>query len=328
MSDETKGLTPHPSPTETDPPAADPTEVKAPAPAPPIGLDAEVEVDGTRVKVRDLIQDRERAEALEAYRKHASNLMSGDGEFGDDKEQSLRFVMTAEGWDPESIDEHIQTLRSQPVEPEPTNTPKDPPARERDRESGGAAYELEQRIQQLEAQLKEASQQSYEAQERVGEQKVAQMRRDMEEAVERTLDSHPDVTVLLGRMKELNGAEGHETRLKAFRDEIHRQAMDLMKARKASGQRFDDSWFAEETEKAAKMVAMRYRTVIGDPNKLMRAPETVSGEDTLVRREAPKPPQWQPGDDGPKVLDKAREYTKQTLQWLATQSETADQTKV
>lgn len=122
MADENKGLDVTPEPTDT---TVSPETTPEPAPGGAVlGLDAEVDVDGQTVKVRDLVAARDRMIALENYKTHAGNLMRGD-EFGPDKEVSLRHVMREDGWGEQEIDEHISTMReAMSDETFPTSSPE------------------------------------------------------------------------------------------------------------------------------------------------------------------------------------------------------------
>lgn len=76
--------------------------------------------------------------------------------------------------------------------------------------------------------------------------------------------------------------------------------------------RFEERWILEEAVKAAKAVYGKYRTIVGDPSRIGRAPETGAGED-YIQNTKPVPP---PNHDkkAPAHVNQAR-----TREWVVDQ---------
>jgi hypothetical protein len=106
------------------------------------------------------------------------------------------------------------------------------------------------------------------------------------------------------------GSTGKVEREKFYRGEVARETEARIRRRIAAGGRFSVDWFHEEAPKAAATVAARYRTALGNPDRLGRVPETDSGEDVLVPREPLKDPEYARGDGFGEVRAKARKHTE------------------
>ena len=93
--------------------------------------------------------------------------------------------------------------------------------------------------------------------------------------------------------------------------------MNNLRARRSAAGTFEEAWVSEETAKATDQVLAKYRSVIGDPNKLGRAPETDSSTNAIFSRPAVQAPRWKSGmrpGDAETALDA---YNKDALSRLA-----------
>lgn len=101
-------------------------------------------------------------------------------------------------------------------------------------------------------------------------------------------------------MKKLREAKGDEA-AKGFREEIEEAARyELEKiyrqaqAKSGGSAGWDDSWIDQAVQQAKDRKIERYRSVIGDPNKLGRTPETVTELEALAKKEVGDG-NWVPG---------------------------------
>lgn len=279
------------------------------------------------IKVGDQEFDQAAVEALlkekadlEKYRKYGRRLMLGDGTFDKDREEAVRHLMTDAQFEPGAIDQYVDAQKigaevgeeGEGTEEEPEVT--DPEPKPKPKAGGGEPDERDKMIDELRARLDAVEQQSE------GE-RTRRLEGKLDSAVGAALDSNKDLGTLLKRGTELNGVEGDDLRRAHFQNSIRQQTAANLRKRKAAGGMYQEGWLKEEADKAAVQVANEYRSVIGDPSLLGRAPETGTGEDQLVPTEPPKKPEAAKGDGAPEVFEKARNYTEGTL--LSIASETA-----
>jgi hypothetical protein len=263
-----------PTPTPETPPSPAPTPSPEPTPegVRELGTEERVKVAGTELTGAELASRLSEVEEGRKYREHARRLMTADESLPwPQREESMRFIMASEGWDADSIDQYISASREYAEDPK-MQTPSDPTAQPPPAPQGSGGdnqAEWEGRMAAME--------------QRVNQYELEDMRRGLDQAVAGQLDSHEKIRVLLNKMKDLQGSEGLDQGRKNLQADIERQTLDLMRHRKAKGERFEARWFAEEASRAADAVFERFRSVIGDPDKIQRAPDTLAEEHTLRR---------------------------------------------
>ncbi len=281
-------------------------------------LDAVVKVDGRRVTLREMLAERQELGSLRELREHVSTLMRGEGAGWEDREKAIRHVMAVEGYHPDEIDAYVSASREaveqmmheeqaagSVEETEGKPAPRKGPAQGNE-ELEAMRQELAQMKEQMQAEGQRRSQ---------GE--VERLRRDLNEIVGSTLDGHEKVQVLLGAAQRLNGDEGQKATSQHLRAELERQMLEQMRYRQGRGERFQKSWFQEEAGKAADAVFERYRSVIGDPDRVQRAPETVAGQEAFLAEKPVPKPTYDRMDSPSVVREKAHAWTQDTLSRLA-----------
>ena len=318
MTDEVPQVeNPVPEPQQPDTPEA-PQAENAPTDSPALNLDSKISVDGQEVTVNQLLQSRKENEYLMEYQKHASKLMRADGVSAEDREQSVRWVMTAEGYNPEQIEEYVglmSQMQQQPEQPSPEQPAAEQQQQPENQHDDTRAREMEERMAQQEQALRQ--------------QQVAQMRRNLDSAVEQTMGSSEQISSLVDAAKRLGGDDNATSSRAALRADLERETVTELKRMRASGVNVDDRSFAEAANKAAEMVANRYRAVIGDPNLVRRAPETDSGQDTFVSNKPIETPEFQKGKDTfITAQDKVRKFTEDSLNKLATEIDSGGKSRI
>ena len=310
--------TPVPEPQQTDTPEAPQAETPA-SDSPAINLDSKISVDGQDVSVNDLLKAKQDNEFLIEYQKHASKLMRSEGVPSDEREQSVRWVMTAEGYTPEQINEYVGYMNQMGQEQQPA--PEQPQAEQpqaqqpENQHDDTKTREMEERMAQQEHALRQ--------------QQVAQMRRNLDSSVEQTMGSSTDIQSLVDAAKRLGGDDNASSSRAALRADLERETVSELKRMRASGVNVDDRSFAEAANKAAEVVANRYRAVIGDPNLVRRAPETDSGQDTFVSNKPIETPQFQKGQDTfATAQDKVRKFTEDSLNKLASEVDSGGKSRI
>jgi len=106
---------------------------------------------------------------------------------------------------------------------------------------------------------------------------------------------------------------GGENRQDVLRHEVEAAMLDSLRNRRAAGENFNPNWFTEEAGKAAKTVYDKFRSVIGDPDKIQRSPETATDSDSLFNKPPVDPPKYEKGDSMGDINVKTREWTLDTL---------------
>ena len=307
MSDET------PTPEAAPAPAVEgaPTQEAAPAPAaaPNLNLDATVQIDGTEVTVGQLIDVAKQAAGVHEYNQHASVLMQ-QAASDTDKESAVRYLMGAEGYQPEQIEEYVTSLKG-----EAPQAPQTQEAMEQTPAPDPLSSENSNRLQHLEANQRRMN--------------ADFLRKNMNETVDHVMSSNPKIRTLLDKGAEMSPGSDTEERTASLRGQIEKALMDNVRARKSRGENFNLGWFSDEAGKAADSIYNRISTVIGDPNKIGRAPETASGMESFFANNKPvEAPEYQSGDNMGSMASKAREYNVDTLSRLAQDLSTGDQSKL
>lgn len=269
---------------------SDETPIEASAPP---AAEAPVETGTPSEQIESQLQAlRREKEELEAYRENARRMVTHDGAWSEDYEKAARHLMSDAGYEPESIDSWVEWQKTQLEDgttstPEevsaPAIAPKDPPVSAPNNDQSDYIKKLEARLNDLEN--------------KAGDTQVQVLQRHLEDTLDRTFQQHDAVTGLLGKIQRFSGesASEHEKRTAILREDIKKETLEAVRRKTAAGGKFDPSWFDVEAEKAANSVVAKLRAVIGDPDRLMRAPETVTGEDS-IRREGPvEDPKWKSG---------------------------------
>lgn len=284
------------------PQAPAPTQEATPSSPPSIDLNTTVKVDGHEVPLADVIDGFRHAGSLAEYRQHASSLMNPETLAPQEREHSMRYLLSAEGYSPTQIEEHIEASRTAYEGMEDMEADVDPG---------------QQSQAPLPTEDEAARNQIAKVQHQQNKMVVDMLKKDLDGTLDRVMEQNPTVQNLLNKSRQLAGEEGFGERQVGIRQEIQRVTLDLMRQRRNRGERFDKSWFDQETSKAADTVYQRIRSVIGDPDKVQRAPETASGTDHF-RSTPPVPtPTFESGDNMGTATDKAHDFTVDTLSRLA-----------
>ena len=292
-----------------------PTEapVETPAPEAPSSEEPKVvnpkfEVNGETMTAEQIQDQAREVEVLREYQRAASNLMkNGESELDDNRESDLRYVMSYEGYAPEQIDSYIDSLKNQSplAQPQeyPDMTANDP-----------RVDEMAKRLQEVEK--------------RESQTRLDALKSKLDNAVNK-VSTESGIGSISSSFKRIHGEEGHSDRMKVLQEDIHRETLNNLRRVRSSGGDIDDASIRAASESAAKSVADRYRTVIGDPDKLGRAPETASGQDTFYKKKPIEIPQFKPGKDTTaSVYEKAKTFAEDTLLDMAADISTGGDSKL
>lgn len=293
-----------PEPTPQEAPQTEATQAESPTEkAAPKGPSAE-----------EFENQAKELELLREYRRAAGNLMKAqDAEMSAEKESDMRFVMAYEGFDDHQINEYINNMKQ--VQTNEGVVPYDgTPEQNVQPQNDPRVEDVERRMAQVE--------------ERERAMRLEQLQNKLSDAVSQ-VQTGGEIEKISSSFKRIHGDEGHDERMNVIGEDIHREMVShLRKIRSAGGSVTDDA-IRQASESAAEIVAKRYRTVIGDPNKLGRAPETASGQTQFYQKKPIDVPSFTPGKDSAgSVYDKARKFAEDTLLDIAADASTGGNTKL
>lgn len=281
---------------------------------PAINLDSTVKVDGEEISVRDLISARDEAVQLKEYNRHAQTLISPKGSDDLSRENAVRYLMTQEGYTSQDIEEYITWTNQEPEAPQeqPVTQPESELEFQTEESYDPDQLLLQQqqeqyRIQQeqyMQEQEQQRLNQIEDRQQRLG---AEMMKKELNNALNATIDNDENI-------KKLMGIEsGGENRQEVLKHEVEAAMLESLRTRRAAGENFNPAWFSEEAGKAAKTVYDKFRSVIGDPDKIQRSPETATDSDSLFNKPPVNPPTYEKGDSMGDINVKTREWTLDTL---------------
>lgn len=276
---------------------------------PTIDLDSTVKVDGEEISIKDLITARDEAVKIKEYNEHAKTLISPSGSDTETRETAVRYLMNQEGYSPEDINEYInwsnQVQEETPMEqpPMPAEIPEDI----KDNPEAQQEYDRQQKEQAAYWQREQDTERIAQVEERQQRLGTEMMKKEMEIALSKTMDSNEEIKKLMGI------DSGGENRQEVLRSEVELAMMSGLRSRRAAGENFNQEWFAEEAGKAAQTVYDKFRSVIGDPDKIQRSPETATDSDSLFNQPPVEPPKYERGDSMGDINVKTREWTLDTL---------------
>lgn len=286
--------------------------VETPPPQEVINLDRTVRVGGEDIPVSELVQAREDLEfmrndysKLVQFRDATSKVMRQDIDPGV-KEQAAREVLTGMGYKGDQIDEYVsEWMQSQQQEQQGNQGMSNNNSAE-----DSSAEQVANAIIKAQNQAEQTSQE-------MNRMRAEQLNSRMNAQIMMGLDYNKEATTMLNKLEEINGKEASSSAKAAFERDIREQSLNNLRARRSAAGTFEEAWVSEETARATDQVLAKYRSVIGDPNKLGRAPETDSSVNAIFSRPAVQAPRWKPGTKPGDTETALDAYNKDALSRLA-----------
>jgi hypothetical protein len=283
-----------------------------------IDLDAKVLLGGTEVNVRDLAnareeleKAREEMEQLSKFREAALTVMRQDVP-ADMKTEAARQLLRDSGFPEDEIDRQVGAwAQGGQEEYEMVDENEDPEVEAQSEEDDDADVDL------VAQSILDAQNRAAVAEEEVRRIKAERLGTHMNDQITDAIDSVDDGRTLLGKLRELNGDEAAKNARAAIERDIRQTTLDMLRSRRDAAGTFNEAWVAEEARRATESVIAKYRSVIGDPNKLGRAPETASGSDYFASRKPVPAPKWKPGMRTGDVDGLLQDYNTDVLSRLA-----------
>ena len=294
-----------PSPVEAAQQAAETPAPEQPAQTETIEVtDQKFKVDGQEYTSSQIAEQTRELEMLREYQKAAGNLMKAETvEMTAERESDMRFVMAYEGYEENQINQQIENIKMATNSEQPQNNGvvphQSPEASAQEPVVDPRVDEMEQRVQTMEAREKQM--------------RVQQLESKLNDAVN-LAQGGEEISKITSSFKRIHGDEGHSERMDILGEDIHREMVSYLRKVRSGGGSISDDAIKQASEMAADTVAKRYRTVIGDPDKLGRSPETATGQTQFFQKKPVEAPNFIPGKDSSgSTFDKARKFAEDTL---------------
>lgn len=277
-----------------------------------VDMDAKVRAGGEEIPVSELLKAKQDLAYLQqdysklvAFRDATTKVMRPDVD-PSVKEQAARQLLVDMGYRGEEVDQYVQDWMNNQQGETVTDETEDVGGDEDD----GSAEAVANAIMA-------AQQQAQRAQEELQRMKAEQLNQRLNSQVLMGLEMNEKGRKMLSKLEEINGKDALFEARAAIERDIRQQTLDNLRARRTAAGVFEEAWINEESAKATEQVLAKYRSVIGDPNRLGRAPETDSGAGSIFNRPAVPAPRWKPGVTAGDMESALDAFNKDALSRLA-----------
>lgn len=290
----------------------DPTPETTATPSNTVDLDTKVRVGGQEIPITELVRSKEDLEYLKqdyaklvSFRDATAKVMRPDVD-PSVKEGAARQLLTDMGYRPDEVDTYVRdwmgSQQETNMEPQSDN---------------GGDDDNDRSAEQVANAILQAQQEAARTSAELNRIRAEQLNARMNTQILLGLDSHKDGRTMLGKLEEINGKESVANARAAIERDIRQQTLELLKNRRDQAGTFEEAWIAEESARATDQVLAKYRSVIGDPNRLGRAPETDSSASAFVNRKPVSAPTWKPGMNTGDIESALNAYNTDALSRLA-----------
>jgi len=298
---------------ETTPEAPQTETPETPATQPVLDLDAKVRVGGQEVPLSELVRAKEDLEYLRqdyskltAFRDATTKVMRPDVD-PSVKEQAARQLLVDMGYRGEEVDQYVNEWMQTQQGAEMTDDTDT--SDERGDDDDRSAEQVAEAIMRAQQEAQRTSEQ-------LNRMRAEQLNSRMNTQIMMGLDLNQDARTMLGKLEEINGKEASNSARAAFERDIRQQTLENLRNRRTAAGTFEEAWVSEEAARATQEVLAKYRSVIGDPNRLGRAPETAVGESILSSKPV-QAPRWKPGISAGDIESALDAFNKDALARLA-----------
>jgi len=282
--------------------------------SPVLDLDATVRVGGQDVPIRELVEAKESLEYLRqdysklaAFRDATTKVMRPDVDVGV-KEQAARQLLADMGYRGEEVEQYVSEWM-QAQQGQGDEMDNDQTNQNAGDDDDGSAEQVAEAIMRAQDEARRTTEQ-------LNRMRAEQLNSRMNTQIMMGLDLNQDARTMLGKLEEINGKEASSAARAAFERDIRQQTLENLKNRRAAAGTFEEAWISEESARATNEVLAKYRSVIGDPNRLGRAPETAVGESILSSKPI-QAPRWKPGVSAGDIESALDAFNKDALARLA-----------
>jgi len=201
-------------------------------------------------------------------------------------QEATRKVLAKAGWTQAQIDAHLAgTQEPQPKAPKG----KAPPREDKEEDEPSELEVMRQELGTIKQQQ--------------GKTEVQRLNQLMQAQVGGAVDTTKELATVMATLVKANAPEDSE-KAKAYEGnlrstvvaEVNRELLDRLRTRRAqNGNRWDDTWVADEAANAAKAVAAKYRAFVPDPSRIGRSEETGAADDFLTNTQPVAAPEYKKG---------------------------------
>lgn len=262
-------------------------------PTPVVDMDARVRAGGQEIPVSELLKAKEDLEYLRqdysklvSFRDATSKVMRPDVD-PSVKEQAARQLLMDMGYRNEEVENYVQDWMS--------NQNQGASTRMTDTTNNRGGTDDDNSAEEVAQAILQAQQEAARANEELNRMKADHLNNKLNTQIVMGLEMNEGARTMLGKLQEINGKEALTGARAAIERDIRQQTLDNLRSRRTAAGTFEEAWISEESARATDQVLAKYRSVIGDPNRLGRAPETDSSASAFLNRKPVSAPKWKPG---------------------------------
>lgn len=248
----------------------------------------------------------EKAKQAEDDLSHIGRLMRGEP----NSNESIAHLMRRQGATDEQISTYLASLTTDDASTTPRQKTKAPPVDDETEDDDLSV--LKRDLGSIKASQ--------------AKQERARLDSLLDATVKTSLDTSKDLSVFLGALSKISPEEGEGagSRLRLIQEDVRLETLNRLRAKRASlgGNTWNDAWIADETKAAVKTVVDKLRTVVGDPSRLGRTPETSVGEDRFLNKQPVPAPTPSKGMSVEKAQAATREWAVDSLLRAASEQTT------
>ena len=269
-------------------------ETSTPTEQPAVDLDQKIKVGGSEYSQQEIAEKiqqydklQEYTQGLEGFREATTRLMNPDTE-PDVKKRDARQILLNMNYTPDQVDEWVKVYdQENNMADTPQETPQETPAPQVDPRTD----ELNDQVLKMRAQM---------------------LQQNLENSLSSAIESNNDGKMLMDWLNANRQPEDVTKARESIAERVRAQALENLRQRRNYAGSFEDGWVGEEVNKAASKVAQDMLTVIGDPSKIGRVPETAGQTETLSRKDPVKLPETK-GKSFGDVEGQLRDWTSDQL---------------
>jgi hypothetical protein len=261
--------------------------------------------DGTTVTVQELIDSRKAAEQASGQLGAASKALNNVQAIFDpnvpaeQKIEAVKSELNRQGYSDEAVDEYLTSV--------------------------GLVGEGEQEESVSDEAVKKVALQQQEQSAEVLEMKKDMLRRQLNTSLDDAMkgDEVSNVLKMVERVQGKDAVKGAKDSIRKILEQNTLKGIQGRRVNSLTGeeQRVEFSWFDDEAEKAVKPTIEFLRTVIGDPNKLGRTPETdVEGIGAILNKKPVAAPKFDPQKDAGDIESEQKAFTEDALGRMAAET--------
>tara|TARA_Y100001973_G_scaffold105713_1_gene179987 strand:- start:346 stop:1236 length:891 start_codon:yes stop_codon:yes gene_type:complete len=237
------------------------------AETPAIDPDPKVMVGGEEYSAAELAEAKSNYDQLQDYAVGLENFREATYRLMDPnispeaKKEDARQILLSANYEPQQVEEWIKVY-----DQEGQSMPEgQPPAPQSDPRIAETAYQTQKMNEDL---LK---------------MRARMLQENMEKQISSAITDGDNPKILIDWIKNNRQSEDVNSATENLTERVRQQAMENLRNRRNAAGTFDDSWLGEEVSKAADKVAQDMLTVIGDPSKIGKIPETGQQTENLYR---------------------------------------------